>query len=114
MKLQPAAVLPVISFALADDLHHFAAEGVDVVEVGAHAFQHDLAIDVDHVRVAHAPPVDDARHLHARLQFVGLHPHGEDAHVAGLHVFRDLAGQAGQRARRQIFQHEGLEGTADL
>ncbi len=85
-----------------------------MVEVGAHAFQHDLAVDVDHVRVAHAAAVDDLGHLHARLQLVGLHPHGEDAHVAGLHVFRDLVRQAGQRARRQIFQHKGLEGAANL
>ena len=41
-----------------------------------------------------------------------LHPHGEDADVAGLHVFGDLVRQAGQRARREIFQHEGLEGRS--
>ncbi len=101
-------------FRLGDDVHHFAAERVDLVVVGAHAFQHDLLVDVDHVRVAHLAAVHDVGHLHARLQLVALHLDGEDADIAGFHVVGDLRRQVGQRAWRQVFQHERLEGRAQL
>ena len=44
------------------------------------------------------------------LQFVALRLHGEDADLAGLHVVADLARHVGQRTRRQVFQHERVEG----
>ncbi len=100
--------------SVGDDLHRLAADGVDLVVVGAHAFQHDLLVDVHHVRMAHLAAIDDVGHLHARLQLVALHLDGEDGDVAGLHVLGDLTRQVGQRARRQVFQHERLEGRAQL
>src|SRR5208283_4746176 len=68
----------------ADDLDDLLAERIHTGKIGAHAFQHDLVIDVDHVRVAHLAPVHDVGHLHARLQFIGLYSNGEDADLAGL------------------------------
>ncbi len=55
-------------------------------EVRAHAFQHDLLVDVDHVGVADFAAVHDVGHLHARPQFVGLRLHGEDADLAGFQI----------------------------
>ena len=101
-------------FGARHDVDDFAAERVNLVVVRAHAFQHDLPVDVDHVGVAHPAAVHDVGHLHARLQFVALHIHGKDADVAGLHVLGDLGWKVGQRTRRKIFQHEGLEGRAQL
>ena len=60
------------------------------------------------MRVAHLAPVDHVRHLHARAQFIGLRLHREDAHVAGFHVGEHFGGHILQRARRQVFQHEGV------
>ncbi len=111
MKSLPAGFLARICFACADDLDDLLAEA-STREVGAHAFQHDLLVDVDHVGVAHLAAVDDVGHLHARLQFVALRVHGEDADLAGLHVVGDRGGKIGQRTRRQILQHEGLERRA--
>ena len=101
-------------FRLGDDVDDLLAEGIHAVEVGAHAFEHDFVADVDHVGVAHAAAIDDVGHLHARLQLVLLHSDGEDADVAGLHVVGDFAGQAGERASRDFFQHERFEWGPDL
>jgi len=64
--------------------------------------------------VTHLVAVDDVGHLHARFQFVALHVHRKDADVAGLHVVGDLGWQVGQGTRRQVLQHEGLEGRSQL
>ena len=109
MKSLPAGFFALNLFRAANNLQDFSAESVHAIEVSAHTLQHDLAIDVDHVGVPHPAPVHDVGHLHARLQFVALRVHGEDADFAGLHVVGDLLRQISQRARRQVFQHKRPE-----
>ncbi len=99
---------------LRHDVHDLLAERVNAIEVGPHAFQHDLVIDVDHVGVPHATPVDDIGHLHSRFQLVTLNVDRENADLAGLHVFGNLRRQASQRAFRQVLQHESLERRTDF
>ena len=89
-------------------------EAVDGVVVGAHAITHDFRRDVDHVGVAHAAAIDDVGHLHARVQFVGLDLDGEDGDGGGFHVFEDCGGHVSKRARREVFEDEGVEGAAAL
>ncbi len=64
--------------------------------------------------VTHAAAVDDVGHLHARAKFVGLHLHGENGNLRGFHVFEDGGGHVGERARREIFEDEGIEGASAL
>ena len=92
----------------------FWREAVDEVEVGAHALAHDLRRDVDHVGVAHVAAVDDVGHLHARVELVGLHLDGEDGDLRGFHVGEDGGGHVDERARGQVFEHEGVPGAAAL
>ncbi len=67
---------------VADDVDHFRAEAIDLVKIGAHALEHHLAVDVDHVAMAHLPAIDDVGELHARAELVALHVHGQDADLA--------------------------------
>ena len=85
------------------------ADAIHFVEIGAHAFQHDAAVDVHHVGVAHLAAVHDVGHLHARAQFVGLRFHREDADLAGFHVVEHVARHVGKRPRREIFEDPGVE-----
>ena len=93
-------------------LDNLGADAIHFQEVGAHAFQHDLVIDVDHVGVADLAAVDHIGHLHARLQFVGLRLHRKDADLAGFEVVHDFTRQIGQRTRRKFFQNPGPVGSA--
>src|SRR5205807_2199119 len=83
-------------------------------EIGAHALQHNLTIDVDHVRVTYFAAVDHTGHLHARLQFVRLNLDRENADLAALEVSYNLSRQFLQRPWRQLFQNKGIAGSADL
>ena len=47
-------------FGLARALDQALAQRIDRAKIGAHSFEHDLAIDVDHVPVANAVLVHDA------------------------------------------------------
>ena len=93
-------------------LPHLAAELIHLAEISTHAFQHDLAVDVDHVGVADAPAVHDRGHLHARGQFAGLSRGGEDAHLARFQVVEDGLGHVPQRTLGEIFQGPHLVGSA--
>ncbi len=46
------------------------------------------------------PPVDHVRHLHARMQFIGLRLHRKDAYLAGLEILNNLSWKIAQRPRR--------------
>ena len=48
------------------------AELVDCAKIGAHAFEHDLAIDVHHVSVPDPVMIYHGRHLGARAEFARL------------------------------------------
>ena len=65
------------------------AERVHREEIRAHPFQHDLAVDVDHVAVADFVRVDDGGHLDARAEFAGLRDRAEDAHLRFRQVVED-------------------------
>jgi len=58
------------------------------------------------MRVPHAPPVNDVRHLHARVQFIGLHLHGEDGNLRALHIGQHRRRHIDQRTRSQVFQQK--------
>ncbi len=45
---------------------NLGADAIDFEEVGPHAFQHDLMIDVDHVGVPDFAAVHHVGHLHPR------------------------------------------------
>ena len=98
----------------ADTIQNLLRETVDEVEVRAHALAHDLRRDVDHVGVAHVAAVDNVGHLHAGVKFVGLHLHGKDGDLRGLHVGEDGSGHVRERARSQVFKDEGVPGAAAL
>jgi len=66
------------------------------------------------VGVAHAAAVDDVGHLHAGTQLIGLDLDGEDGDGGGLHVVEDGGGHVNERARREVFENEGVEGAATL
>ena len=89
------------------------AEAVDGEEIGAHALGHDLGGDVDHVGVAHPAAIDDVGHLHAAVQFVGLHLDGEDAHLRALHIFQNRRGHLRQGPRSDGLQYECIPHAAD-
>ena len=84
------------------------------MEIGAHAFEHHLPVDVDHVAVAHLAAIDDVGELHARAQLVALHVHGQDADLAPLHVLGDRRRQVAQRPLGDLLEDERLVGRADL
>src|SRR5262249_53685347 len=78
-EVTPSRILCSDLFCAADDLYDLFAQCVHAVEVGAHALQHDLAIDIHHVSVPHAASVHDVGHLHARLQFIALRMNRKNA-----------------------------------
>ena len=59
----PFGVRQVTFFVCARAFDQPLAESIDRLEVGPHAFEHDLPADVDHVAVAQAVLVHDRRHL---------------------------------------------------
>src|SRR5436190_2030172 len=48
----------------AHHLQNLAADAIDLQEICAHSLQHDLPIDVHHVRMPDAAAIYDLRHLH--------------------------------------------------
>ena len=110
----PAAVVARMRVARRTRSRTCCDEAIDLVVVGAHALAHDFGRDVDHVGVAHAAAVDDVGHLHARVELVGLHLHGEDGDLRGFHVCEDGGRHVGERARGEIFEDEGVQGAAAL
>lgn len=81
---------------------------------GAHSLAHDLRRDVDHVGVAHAPPVHHVGHLHPTLQLVALYLNGKDRDRRGLHIRENRLGHADQRALGQVFEQKAIPRAAKL
>jgi hypothetical protein len=46
------------------------------------------------------------------VEFVGLHLHGEDGDLRSFHVCEDGGRHISERARREIFENEGVEGAS--
>ncbi len=93
----------------AGHLPNLRADAIDFFEIGAHAFEHDAPVDIDHMGMAHLAAVHHIGHLHARAQFVGLRLHREDAHIAGFHDRPSTSSRhVFQRPRRQVFQNPGV------
>ena len=112
--LVPAAVVARMRRGTANTVENLLRETVDPIIVCAHSIAHDFWRDVDHVGVTHAAAVDDVGHLHARVELVGLHLHGEDGHLRSFHVFDDGSRHIDERAWCEIFEDEGIEGAAAL
>src|SRR5579863_1965478 len=100
--------------SFADHLDDFLAQSVDSLEVGSHAFEHDLPVDIDHVRVADLAAIDHVGHLDARAEFIRLHLDGKDGDLAGFQVVENLAWQVFQRAVCQFLQNPGVVRCAHL
>jgi len=98
----------------ADPVENLLRETIDSVVVCPHAIAHDFRGDVDHVRVAHAAAIDDIGHLHARVEFVGLHLHGKDGDRRGFHVFEDGGRHVCEGALGEVFEDEGVKWAATL
>jgi hypothetical protein len=98
----------------ADTVQNLLRESVNLVVVGAHAVAHDFGCDVDHMGVAHVATVDHIRHLHPRMEFVGLHLHGEDGDLRSFHIFKDGGRHVRERTRREVFEDESVEGASAL
>ena len=58
-------------------------------------------------------PVDDAGHGHARLEFVALRVHGEDADLAFREIVADDGRQVLKRTLGDVFEDEGMVLGAD-
>ena len=71
-KSVPRAVRQVTRSACRARSIEALAERVHRQEIRAHAFEHDLPVDVDHVAVADVVRVDHGGHLDARAEFAGL------------------------------------------
>src|SRR6266576_678038 len=100
--------------SLAHHLDNFLAQAVHTLKIGTHAFQHDLAVDVDHMRVTDLAPVHNVSHLNARAQLIALRLYGKDRHLALFEVFKNLAGQVPERTVCQFLNHPGVIRRAKL
>ena len=78
----------------AGHLPHLRADAIHFGEIGAHAFEHDAAVDIHHVRVADLAAIHHVRHLHARAQFVPLRLYGEDADLARFQIVQHCGGMS--------------------
>jgi len=96
----------------ADAVQNLLAKAVDLIVVCAHAVAHDFGGDVDHVGMTHAAAIDDVGHLHAGMEFVGLHLHSEDGDLRSLHVFKHRRGHIPERSWGDVFEDEGVKGAA--
>ena len=95
---------------------HFEDAGGDLVnltEVGAHALEHDLAVDVDHVRVTDAVTVDHFGHLHARAELPGLRLNDEQADLARGKVIENYWRHVPERAGFNLFEDPDAMRRAD-
>jgi len=88
-----------------NDVDHLSTQAIHLEEIGAHALQHDLAIDIHHVSVANPPAVDDIGHLHTRLEFIALGDDCKNADLARLHVVENFFWEIDQRTRRKFFEN---------
>src|ERR1051326_9289460 len=80
------------------------AELIDCTKVGAHAFDHDLPIDVHHVRVPDAMTVYYAGHFGARAEFAGLTLRRKDGALRQRQVLQNKLGHMRKRAPRMMLQ----------
>jgi len=63
------------------------------------------------VRVPHVPPVHYIRHLHARVQLVGLHLHRKRWRLRSLHIRQHLrgisiSGRGARSSKRKTFHSQ--------
>ncbi len=109
----------------ANALDQALAEGVDRLEIGPHAFAHDLAADVDHVPVANVVLVHDVAHLHARGELAALGLGAENRDLRSGEIVEHGLGHAFERALGHFLEDEngvvgsdfldlGLEGGGDV
>src|SRR5215831_3426005 len=99
---------------LTHHLHHFLAQPVHALEIRAHTLEHDLAIDVHHVRVPDLASVDYVGHLDARAQLVSLCLNGKDRDVALFKVIENFAGKIDEGAAGKLLQNPCLIWCAQL
>jgi len=99
---------------LAHHLDHFLAQSVHARKVRTHPLQHDLPVNVHHVRMANLPPIHHVSHLNPRSQFVRLHLHRKNRNLACLQVVQDRARQITQRTLRHVFEHPRMVRRSQL
>jgi len=82
------------------------AELIDCTKVGAHAFEHDLPIDVHHVSVPDPVTVYHAGHFAARAEFAWLTLCCKDGDLRERQVLQNKLGHMRKRAPRVMLQHK--------
>ena len=90
-------------FCLPCHLDYFRADSIHFQEIRSHAFQHDLAVDVDHMGMTNFAPIYYGGHLHSRSQFVALRLNRKDTYLAGFQIFENFSRQIYKRARGEVF-----------
>ena len=98
----------------ANPIQNLLAEPVNKIKVRSHALAHDLWRDVDHMSMAHVAAVDYVGHLHARVEFIGLHLDRKDRYLRGFHIGEHLGGHVDERARGKVFEDERVPIAATL
>ncbi len=99
------------AWCLAGDTVDFArmfnqtlAELIDRAKIGAHAFEHDLAIDVHHVGVPDPVMVHDRRYFRARAEFARLGSHCENGDLRERQIIENDLRHEFQRTPRMMLQ----------
>ena len=82
------------------------AELIDCAKIGAHAFEHDLAIDVHHVGVPDPVMVYHGGHLGARAEFARLTLCGKDGDLRERQVIQNNLRHVRERPPRMMLQHK--------
>src|SRR5215211_4512107 len=90
------------------------AELVDCAKIGAHSFDHDLAIDIHHVSVTDPVMVYHAGHLSARAEFAGLGLRGEDRYLRQCQVVENDLRHVWERPARVMFEDKQTVIRPDL
>ena len=87
---------------------------IDREKIRAHAFEHDLAVDVDHVPVTNAVLVHDRGHLDARSEFAALRLRAKNTDLRSRQIFENDFRHPGERAGSVFLEHEDGVLRADL
>ena len=92
--------------SLSRALDQAPTEHIDGTKVGAHSFQHDLPVDVDHVTVPDFVIVHYAGHLRPGGKLARLRLRGEDRHPRKRQIIEDELRHILERTPRMMLQHE--------
>jgi hypothetical protein len=94
------------AFGLSGALDQALAEFIHFRKIGAHSFQHDFAVDIDHVPMPDAVIIDHAGHLRPSGKLTGLRLRGEDRHLRECQIIQNDFRHVLERTPRMMLQHK--------